>query len=117
MKQAILAGVLVLASSSAFAAPALVVNNEGCGMPDGNGQIVFTTETHRVATQSTNGNAMFRCNAMVTPPASGQAAHFDFESTGLLCGIQTASGFEVTEDGDATISAEADARLTCRDRD
>ena len=117
MKQAILAGVLALASSSAFAAPALVINNEGCGMFDGNGQLVFTTDTHRVATQSANGNTMFRCNAKVAPAASGTAARFDFASTGLLCGLQTANGFEVTDDWDAVVSAEGDARLTCRDRD
>ncbi len=117
MKRIILATVLALASASAFAEPALVIRDEGCGMLNGNGQVVFTTETHRVVTNSANGNAVFRCNATVAPASSGRAAHFDFNSTGLLCAIGTASGIELTDDWNNVVSASGEARLTCRYRD
>lgn len=117
MKRAILGCVLAVASSAALAAPALVINDEGCALFDGNNQLVFTTDTHRVATQSANGNTVMRCNADVARPNAGQAVRYDFNSTGLLCGLMTATGFEVTDDWDAVVSASGQARLTCRDRD
>ncbi|HEU4774996.1 MAG TPA: hypothetical protein VFS82_10870 [Lysobacter sp.] len=117
MKRIALSCVLALASTSAFAGSALVVSDLGCNLPDGNGGLVFTTDSLNVRTQSENGNAMFRCNADVAPSLSGSAAHFDFNSTGLQCGVFTATGFELTTDWNATVSASGKARLTCHVRD
>lgn len=71
-----------LAAPMAHAARAVVINPAGgCGLADGNGNFVFTTDTKAVVTQSNNDNATFQCQANVPPSASGSAARFDFAST------------------------------------
>lgn len=100
-------------ASLAFASPAVVVSSEGCNLLDGEGNFVFTTDTHRVATASANGNTNFTCKADVANNSRG-AVHYDFASTGVLCGVLTQSGFVLTEDWKQNISASGKATLQCR---
>ncbi len=90
---------------------ATVIGGFACGILDGNGVVVGTTNSMAVITQSANGNAMLRCQADVTPPSSGQAARFDNASTGLLCSIP---GVGATANWHETVSADGHATLICK---
>lgn len=103
-----------LAAPVAHAAPAVVINPAGgCGLFDGDGNFAFTNDTKVTATQSSNGNSKLTCKATVTPSAAGRAAHFDFASTGALCGINNPFGPQVTDQWNETVSASGEATLTC----
>jgi hypothetical protein len=102
------AGGTVLVVSPASADGAVVIDDAGCGLLDGDGGFAVADSDHAVVTPS--GNGVLKCKAEVTPPSSGQAAHFDFGSTGLLCG--TPAG--VTDDWKETVSASGEATLTCK---
>lgn len=108
---ATIVGGTALVTSAAGADPgggAVVINDQGCGLLDGNGGFAVADSDHAVVTPS--GNGVLKCKADVTPPSSGQATHFDFGSTGLLCG--TPAG--VTDDWKETVSASGEATLTCK---
>jgi len=105
---ALLAGGTALAVSPASADGAVVINDQGCGLLDGDGGFAVADSDHAVVTPS--GNGVLKCKADVTVPSSGQAAHFDFASTGLLC--NTPAG--VTDDWRETVSASGQATLTCK---
>ena len=98
----------VLPSAPASADGALVINDLGCGMLDGNGGFAFADSSHAVVTPSANG--MLKCKADVTPPAGGRAVQFDNENTGLLCGTPAGT----TADWRETVSASGQAILTCK---
>lgn len=103
-----------LAAPVANAAPAVVINPAGgCGLLDGNGNATFTNDTKLTATQSNNNNSKFTCKATVTPSSAGNAARFDFGSTGFLCGIPSPFGFQTTDQWHETVSASGEATLTC----
>ena len=104
-------GAFGLAIGGATADPgggAVVINDQGCGLLDGNGGFAVADSDHAVVTPS--GNGVLKCKADVTPSAAGGAAHFDFASTGLLCG--TPAG--LTDDWHETVPASGQATLTCK---
>jgi hypothetical protein len=88
MKKALLAAAVFTtfiagAVSVAHADPAMVINPAGlCGLADGNGVFLSTTDTKITATQSNNGNATASCKADVAPSTTGHAVKYDFSSTG-----------------------------------
>jgi hypothetical protein len=93
-----------------------------CSMLDGNGNSGFisTTNTHITQTQSQNGNTMLRCQVKkIVPNSTGSAVEYDFDSTGLLCGIALPlGGFVVTDDWHESVSSGgnnnlANATLVC----
>ena len=107
----------VFGFSSVQAAPAVVLNPAGgCGLFDGNAFIVFTTDSRSVSTQSQNQNAVLKCHASVTAPASGTAVRFDAISTGLACFIASPLPpfIIITNDWEETVSASGQATITCR---
>lgn len=81
---------------------AVVINDFGCGMIDGDGHFTFTDMSHAVLTPS--GNSSLTCRAQVAN-STGKAVNY----TNLLCG--TPAG--VTSDGRETVSASGQATLTC----
>lgn len=108
------ATLFALAAPVANAAPALVINPAGgCTLFDGNGSFAFTNDTKVIATQSNNNNSKLTCKATVTPSSAGNAARFDFGSTGILCGIPNPLGFQTTNQWHQTVSASGEATLTC----
>ena len=64
---------------------AMHINDDACGMLDGNGFFTITFDDHRVGTSSTNDNSMVWCKANVTPRFFGGTAHWDFSNTFLVC--------------------------------
>src|SRR4051812_9888371 len=94
---------LALISWKSKAVPdgAIVINDFGCGMIDGDGNFAFSDNSHAVVTSS--GNGMLRCQATV-PNSTGKAVVYkDF-----LCGT-----FAGLADGRETVSASGQATLTC----
>ena len=92
------------------AAAAVFIDMFACGMLDGNGAPVVTTESQAVATNNARGNAKVSCFADVTPSATGHAVHYDSDSTGFLC--LTPSG--LTTRWQEVVSASGEAILQCR---
>ncbi len=115
MKKTLLASVIFASfgfSAQTFAAPAVVITGESCGMltPDG---FTLTTDTKQVSTSSSNGNTMLQCKTKL-PDYTGGVQHYDQASTGSQCGILTNAGFFITEDWHETISDSGQATLICK---
>ena len=94
-------------SQVARAASAVVIKDLGCGLLDGEGNFVFTDESHAVITPS--GKGKLTCSVKDIANPTGQAVHWNFSNTGLLC--STPAG--VTEQWNETVSASGNAKLVC----
>lgn len=88
---------------------ALVVNDLGCMVPDGNGQPVPASNSHVVVAFSANGNTLFRCSATGVPNPAGRAVTWDYASTGLTCGTALGS----TTKWHAVVSPSGNVSLVC----
>ena len=102
-------------SASVQAVPATVGMDQGCTLLDGDGNLVAADTDHSVVTNNGKGTGKLTCHAEGVANSAGKAVHWDFDSTGLVCG--TPSG--PTENWKATISQNedgttGDAVLTCR---
>ena len=86
---------------------ALVIDDFGCGLLDGNGGFTFTTSSHAVITES--GNRVLKCSVKGVANSTGKAAHFDYESTGYRCYVRGA----VTTNWHNKVSKSGNATLTC----
>jgi len=107
-----LAAVLSMAPN-VHAAAAVFIDLFVCGMLDGNGAPVVTTDNQAVVTNNARGNGKLSCFADVTPSASGHAVHWDYENTGIPC--QTPAG--ATTRWQEVVSASGDAILQCHTPD
>ena len=111
--------VALIAQNANAGGPALVINPAGgCGLYDGNGVLVGTDDSQIVATQSNNGNALFKCQAKGLANDTGKAVQFDYDSTGLLCGMYINDGsggviLYLTENWHNTVSASGNSTLIC----
>lgn len=92
----------------AFAAPAIIITEFGCGLLDGNGDFAFTTDTKSVTTTGGDGTIMLKCQADVAND-TGKAVNYDFEGTSLSCGTSLGG----TDQWHQTVSASGKATLTC----
>jgi|SRR3989442_1012818 len=106
-------GAVCLIASSAQAQATVFIDLLVCGMYDGNGVFVITTDNQAVATNNARGNGKLSCFADVTPSVTGHAVHYDFESTGQQCGTPT--GF--TTKWQEVVSASGEAILQCHTPD
>ena len=104
-------------SGAALADPAVIIDGENCLMIDGNGSLTSTNDSKVIATQSRNGNSVWKCKAML-PNDTGMAVRWDSENNpffaGVQCNIPTPFGINSTTDWKITVSAEGDATATCR---
>ena len=87
---------------------AIHIDDLTCGMLDGNGGFVVTTNSAQVITPSGNDN--FKCQADNVPNASGKAVKWNYANTGLICG--TALGG--TTDFQEIVSGSGQATLQCK---
>ena len=90
---------------------AIVINDKGCGMLDGDGGFVFADRDHAVITPSPNGNGMLSCKVKGVPNSTGKAVIWNFENRGSLVQCGTPAG--PTDNWQETISASGNATLTC----
>lgn len=103
-----LAAFLVSGQETAKADAAVVVKDIGCGLLDGDGNFVFTSESHAVSTDS--GNSKITCKADVAPSTTAQGAvKWNFANTGLLC----STSFGSTQDWQEVVTPSGKASLVC----
>jgi hypothetical protein len=101
----------MLFSSAVCAEPAVIVTDFGCTFLDGDGGMVFTTDTKSVTTIGGKGsNVMLQCRAKGVANSTGQAVKWNYENTGLRCG--TFQG--LTDDWYAVVSASGNMTVTCK---
>ena len=100
--------VVAVGTQSAKAQSAVVIKDIGCGLLDGNGAFVFTSESQAVSTDS--GNSKITCKAQVTPSATEKGAvKWNFENTGFLC----STSFGTTQDWQEVVTPSGQASLVC----
>ena len=88
---------------------AVHINNFGCGVLDGNGNGVYTTNSKVTITHSPNGNTILKCFAKGVPNNTGRAVRWNYATTGYSCGTQSGS----TTDWHEIVSTRGRAVLTC----
>ena len=97
-------------TSTAYgSSPAVVINDFGCILLDGDGQMAWTSSSHAVITNSENGNRVLKCSAKGLDNSTGKATHFDSKDTGYLC---MAYGV-ITADWRNVVSKSGNSTLTC----
>jgi hypothetical protein len=113
----VLLAIYLLSIGSASAEAALVIGIEDCVLLDGNGDIAWldTGSGITVSANSSNGNIMHTCSADVTPPATGRTAIFNFDNTGLRCGIDDGIGgnLAITDDWHQVVNSDGKAKVVC----
>lgn len=103
--------VLLLAATTAFAEPAIILTDFGCGLLDGDGNGIFTTDTKVVNSLGKNGgNVNLKCYASDVPNSTGETVKWDFYNTGSPCGTQ----YGLTEDWRIVVDPEGNAIMTCK---
>lgn len=113
MKIGIFTAVVLFASASAFADPAIVIKNDGtCGMPgsDADGNIVFGGIGMVTTIVKNDNKVMMKCKGYPILNLSGYEQSFrDFG-----CGIGIPGGeFVFTTDTHATVSEDEVGTMTC----
>ena len=105
------ASFLMLVASTVYAEPAIILTEFGCGLLDGDGNGVFTTETKVVSSVSNgNSNVNFKCYASGLANETDKVVKWDFDNTGFLCGTQYGS----TDDWRIVVDTEGNAVMTCK---
>ncbi|WP_423801790.1 hypothetical protein [Neobacillus sp. SAB-20_R2A] len=102
-----LAGVFGFTSAAAAQGPAVVINNFTCGVPEANGNIILTTDSHTVITNDANGNTILKCFYKQDPNSNPPQA---IVSKGFLCG----TFLGLTTDSKAVITPSGNIVLTCK---
>ncbi len=88
---------------------AVVINDFGCIILDGDGNLTWTSKGHTVITDSENGNRVLKCSRKGLDNSTGKAAHFDMGNTGYLC---NAYGV-ITTNWRNKVSKSGNSTLTC----
>ena len=87
---------------------AVVINEFGCVILDGDGNMVRASKVHTVITNSENGNRVLKCSAKGVDNSTGKATHFDIGNTGYVCnayGVITANWRNmVSKSGNSTLT-------------
>jgi hypothetical protein len=95
----------------------VVIRNGGCGLIDGNGDLIFADRDFIVATQSTRLNTMLTCKVKKVPNPAGRAVQYTSQDnpfgSGAVCGIFRLDFFVVTTAWTESISASGNATLRC----
>ena len=86
---------------------AVVVNEGGCWMLDGDGGFIQGEMPHSVT--NNGGNSIFKCQSKKVSNASRSSVTWDQANTGFMCG--TTLG--MTADWRETITPSGNATLTC----
>lgn len=97
---------------AAHAEPAVIIVGDTCGVftvEQGALGYSSTTDSKTVFSNNGNGNVTMKCKLSGVPNDSGETQHFDFESTGFVCGTQ----FGITENWKQVLTPSGRAVLTC----
>lgn len=105
---------LMVFASVAYAEPADVgMGESGCGLFDGDGNIVDSDEYQWVRANNHRGNGKLTCRAYGVVNNAGRAVHFEGFGCGTPSGTTTRTRNVVSDLGDGT----GDATLTCHTPD
>ena len=108
---------LMAGGISVVQAAATALRMDGCGLFDGNMNVVAPLNAKIAATQSANGNAMLQCKADNVPLGTSGATRWDYSNTGVACGVLAQVNgqlqMQLTQDWEETISASGNATMTC----
>ena len=113
---------VLVAVAIAWAAPALadgahaaiVIKDGKAVLLDAHGRGFVTSKYQKVVTQSKNGNVLFKLRARGVPNATGGAVHWDYNSTGLRCGVYVEGvGLLSTANWRETVSASGNVIFIC----
>jgi hypothetical protein len=114
MRRAVVLTVSALALVAGLSVPAgaragaVVIKDNGCGLFDGDGNIVWGTSPIHVS--NSGGVEILKCSVKNVANSQGRAVHYSFASTNMACGVNGGS----TEDWNEVVSASGNATLTCR---
>ena len=100
----------LVASPLSYADPAIIITQFGCGLTDGFGGFVFTTDSHTVISYDTNGNTILKCKAEEVAHPGGEAIHWNYNNTGMMCGTYLGG----TSDWQEVVTSSGNAILTCK---
>ena len=103
---ALLVATAYVPTGAAVIQRAVVVNEGGCGMLDGDGGFV-PGEMHSVT--NNGGNTIFKCQSKKVQNSTRSSVVWDQANTGFMC--TTTAG--VTADWRETITPSGNATLTC----
>jgi hypothetical protein len=98
----------------AHAAPpnsAVVINDTGCSLFDGQGGFAFTDQSHSVVTN--NGNGLLTCKATDVAPAPKGAVHYDANNNPYNQQIQCGTPAGLTLDWEEVVTPSGNAQLVC----
>jgi hypothetical protein len=106
------ASVLMLAASTAFAEPAIILTDFGCGMVDGDGNGVWTTDTKVSSSVNKKGtNVNFKCFASGVANSTGKTVKWNSDDFfGQPCGTQ----FGSSDDWRIVVDMEGNAVMSCK---
>ena len=110
------ASTLMLIASAVYAETATVgMGESGCGLFDGDGNVVDSDQFQWVINNNARGNGKLTCHAYGVVNNAGRAVHWDFDSTGGgICGTPAGGTTRwravVSDLGDGT----GDATLSCK---
>ena len=122
MSKSIIGGALVLlvfGVLAAYADRAIVqINEGGCGLFDGDGNLVFTTDVikRKVRTQSANSNLIITCHVKDIPNSTGTAVHYRGPDDGPCAITDPLGGVRLTDDWHETVSPNGEATITCQSK-
>jgi hypothetical protein len=107
---ALVMALAVFTGGSAYASdgPLLVEEGFACGVLDGNGAIHITTDS--ILIWYSSGKVYLRCEASGLPNPTGQIINWNFDNTGLTCGLLQ---FGSTDQWRNRVSREGTSQLTC----
>ena|SRR5713101_7207917 len=100
-------------TAAAHAGAALIINDFGCDILDGDGNFQSATSDHTVITMSHTGHITAKCWAKDLPNSTGQAVHWGPDNTGMPCGIVNTAVAVSTNHWQETVSTDGNAELTC----
>src|SRR5688572_11376504 len=106
----VLCALTLLTSSLAMANGAVHISDFGCGMLNGQGGSVYTTDSRVTVTPPNAGVTILKCSARDVANTTGRAVHWNHDNTGLVCNTQMGT----TTDWMETVSANGAAVLTCK---
>lgn len=104
---------LALASATAMADPAIVINKDAgiCAMPgaNGDGSLIFGGRGAVTIVLENDNKVMLKCHGDNLTNLSGSGQSFQ----GFLCVISAPGGDVIADDAHATVSASGQGELTC----
>ena len=101
--------VLLLAATTAFAEPSIILTDFGCGMVDGDGGGIWTTDTKVVSAIKKNGtNVNLKCYASDVANSAGKAVKWGYDDFGP-CNTQ----YGATDDWHIVVDTEGNAKMSC----